>query len=84
MKTTWGLLMFLVLIIGPGAVPLCSIQALAQQQSRGCCKERDTLSSTTWRRNGLNLQNCTRLNDKKDGDDVSQSRGFVWWDQQCS
>jgi hypothetical protein len=83
MKKVLGVLIFLTLIIGPTVVPPCGIQALAQEPA-GCCKERDALSSRNWRNNGLNLQNCTRLNDKKDGDNVYQPTGLVWWDGRCS
>jgi hypothetical protein len=83
MKKVLGVLIFLTLIIGPAAVPPAHVQALAQQQA-GCCKERDALSSRNWRKNGLNLQNCTRLNDKRDGDNVFQPTGLVWWDEKCS
>ena len=84
MKTALRLLIFCALIIAPMTVPPGRIQALAQPQPHGCCKERDALSSTNWRQNGLSLQNCMKLNEKKDGDNVYQQTGFVWWDQRCS
>jgi hypothetical protein len=83
MKRALGVLIFLTLIIGPTAVPPCGVQALAQQQA-GCCKVRDALSSRNWQKNGLNFQNCKQLNDKRDGDNVVQPTGLVWWDGQCS
>jgi hypothetical protein len=79
MKRVLGVLIFLTLIIGPTVVPPSGVQAQA-----GCCKERDALSSRNWRRNGLDLQACTRFNDKRDRDNVLQPSGFVWWDGQCS
>ena len=83
MKRVLGVSILLTLIIGPTVVPPPSVQALAQEQA-GCCKERDALSSRNWRKNGLNLQNCTRLNDKRDRDNVFQPTGLVWWDGRCS
>jgi len=82
MKTAQGLFLLLTLTVGLLAAPPCRVQVFAQQ--RGCCKERDSLSSRTWRQNGLSLENCTRLNEKKDGDNVLQPAGFVWWDGQCA
>jgi hypothetical protein len=75
-------LIFLTLVIGSAVVSPRDDRALAQQT--GCCKVRDALSSGDWRNNGLNLQNCTQLNDKRDGDNVFQPTGLVWWDQNCS
>ena len=81
MKKVLGVLIFLTLIIGPTGAPPSRVQA-AQEQP-GCCKVRDGLSSPDWRKNGLNLQNCKQLNDKRDRDNVLQEAGFVWWDGQC-
>jgi len=82
MKRVLGVLIFLTLIIGPTVVPPSGVPALAQQPA-GCCKVRDALSSPNWRKNGLNLENCKQLNDKRDRDNVLQEAGFVWWDGQC-
>lgn len=82
MKTVLGLVIFLALIIGPSAVPPCRVHVLAQP--RGCCKERDSLSRRDWRQNSLSFENCRRLNDKRDGDNVYQPTGLVWWDERCS
>lgn len=48
----------------------------------GCCKER---SSTTgrWSKNGKNYEACNGDNKLRDGDDLFQPRGLVWWDLQC-
>jgi len=81
MKRVLGVLIFLTLIIGP-TVPPSGVPALAQQPG-GCCKVRDALSSSNWRKNGLNHENCKQFNDKRDGDNVLQEAGFVWWDGQC-
>ena len=80
MKTALALAMFL--LVAALAVLPCRVPAFAQGQ--GCCKERDSLSSRAWRPNGLSLENCRRLNDKRDGDNVSQPTGFIWWDGRCS
>lgn len=82
MKRVLGVLIFLTLIIGPTVVPPSGVPALAQPQG-GCCKVRDALSSRDWRKNGLNLQDCTQLNNKRDGDKVSLEAGLVWWDGEC-
>jgi len=47
----------------------------------GCCKQRDSLASD-WRKNGLSFSECENLN-RKDGDNVLDRRGLVWWDVQC-
>lgn len=82
MKTALALATFLIVAAAALAVPPCRVPAFAQGQ--GCCKERDALSSRAWRPNGLSFDNCRRLNDKRDGDNVNQPAGFVWWDARCS
>ena len=82
MKTALALAMLVAVTHTALAVPPCRVPALAQQG--GCCKERDSLSSRAWRQNGLNFENCRRLNDKRDGDNVAQPTGFIWWDARCS
>lgn len=51
-------------------------------QGGGCCKERQNLGAR-WKRNGMSFRDCSRLNQAKDGDDVQQAGGFVWWDRAC-
>ncbi len=46
----------------------------------GCCKERD---KDRWYPNGLNFRDCETLNQRRDGDNVFDQSGFVWWDTQC-
>ena len=82
MKTALAFAMLLAVALAAVAVPPCGVPAFAQQP--GCCKERDALSSRAWRQNGLNFENCRRLNDKRDGDNVGQPAGFVWGDSRCS
>ena len=82
MKTALALVAFLLVTLVAAAVPPCRVPALAQGP-QGCCKERDALSSRAWRPNGLSFENCRRLNDKRDGDNVYQPAGFVWWDARC-
>jgi hypothetical protein len=48
----------------------------------GCCKERSSLTSE-WRRNGMSFPECEKSNRSKDGDNVFDQRGFVWWDVRC-
>jgi len=81
MKTALALATFLVVAFASLAVPPCRVPAFAQA---GCCKERDSLSSRAWRPNGLSFENCRRQNDKRDGDNVGQPAGFIWWDARCA
>jgi hypothetical protein len=81
MKTALALAMFVLVALAALVVPPCRAPAFAQAQ--GCCKERDSLSSRAWRQNGLSFENCRRLNDKRDGDNVGQPSGFIWWDGRC-
>jgi len=48
----------------------------------GCCKERPSLTSE-WRRNGMSFPECEKLNRSRDGDNVLDQRGLVWWDVRC-
>ena len=48
----------------------------------GCCKERSSYDGR-WGRNGRSYEDCKALNDKKDGDNVLDERGLVWWDARC-
>ena len=82
MKTALALVTFLVVAFASLAVPPCRVPRADAQA--GCCKERDSLSSRAWRPNGLSFENCRRANDKRDGDNVGQPSGFIWWDGRCS
>jgi len=48
----------------------------------GCCKQRDSYSGN-WYGNGKNFEECERLNQEKDRDNVFDQRGLVWWDVGC-
>jgi len=47
-----------------------------------CCKQRDDEDSP-WYENGLNYNECKRLNREEDGDNVRSDDGLVWWDDNC-
>jgi len=59
----------------PGARPAVALS--------GCCKERGSYSSP-WGRNGAGFEGCEQQNRQKDGDNVYDERGLVWWDARCS
>lgn len=48
----------------------------------GCCKERSSYNDG-WRKNGVSYEACERLNRERDGDNVNDARGLVWWDVRC-
>jgi len=48
----------------------------------GCCKERASVRSG-WGKNGESFRTCKSLNRTKDGDDVFDRQGLVWWDVRC-
>jgi hypothetical protein len=54
--------------------------SFAQQ---GCCKVRQSTSGS-WYRINAGFDECRNLNQQKDGDDLYQPLGRVWWDQRCS
>lgn len=81
MRKVMALVLFLVFAAGAYAVLPHGGPVLAQ--ARGCCKERDTFS-VPWRKNGLSLESCEQLNQKRDRDNIREERGFVWWDDRCS
>lgn len=70
------------LVIGAGIYTSLPCSDLLFAQGGGCCKERRNLGAR-WKRNGMSLRDCTRLNQAKDGDNLEQASGFVWWDQRC-
>jgi hypothetical protein len=51
--------------------------AYAQQ---GCCKQGGV---NGWYSNGLNFSDCQDLNSTRDGDDVFEKSGSIWWDVNC-
>jgi hypothetical protein len=79
MRRTLAILSFLVLISAISVGIPCGRSLLAQS---GCCKERDSYRSP-WRRIPLDFETCRRLNQERDRDNVSEERGFIWWDTQC-
>jgi hypothetical protein len=48
----------------------------------GCCKDRDSLTGSWRKKLGMSFKECESLN-RKDGDNVLDQRGLVWWDVQC-
>ncbi len=51
---------------------------------RGCCMQRNSLSSGSWYDNGLNLRRCRDLNKRLDGDDLYNKRsGLIYWKDDC-
>ncbi len=59
----------------------CENRVFAQSAS-GCCKERDSFRDR-WQRNGKTFKQCAKANRRRDGDNISDRRGFVWWDKRC-
>lgn len=49
----------------------------------GCCMQRRTLSSPNWYNNGLDYRRCRDLNRKRDGDDLYQKTGLIYWEFNC-
>lgn len=49
----------------------------------GCCMERDSQSSHNWYENGLSFRKCREENQKRDGDDLYQRTGSIYWEQNC-
>ena len=45
--------------------------------------ERNSKSSSNWYENGLSFKKCRSLNQERDGDDLYQRRGFIYWDENC-
>lgn len=51
----------------------------------GCCMERNTYQED-WRPHPkfkYDFQNCKRLNEQRDRDNVFDQRGLVWWNVKC-
>lgn len=53
---------------------------------RGCCMQRDSLSSHNWYNNGLDFRSCRDLNSRTDGDDddlFHKKVGLIYWEENC-
>ncbi len=48
----------------------------------GCCKVRDSYKKN-WSKNGMSFNACRKENQRKDGDNITNQQGLVWWDTQC-
>jgi hypothetical protein len=48
----------------------------------GCCKQRRSTSGQ-WYNTGLSFNQCDNLNRQKDGDNIYDPVGRVWWDRNC-
>jgi hypothetical protein len=49
----------------------------------GCCMQRNSKSNNNWYENGLSFKKCRSLNERTDGDDLYERRGFIYWDENC-
>lgn len=47
----------------------------------GCCKERSSYN-VKWFKNKMPFAKCKKQN-RKDGDDVFEKSGLIWWDMKC-
>ena len=75
------LILGVVLVASLFSAPLlCDKQALAIS---GCCKERASLNSDWRKQPGISINQCKRINKDKDGDNVFDASGLVWWDVNC-
>ena len=79
MRSVLATLLFLAVAVTSYLALPCGSVVLAQS---GCCMQRDSFNSP-WRPNGLSFRACTKLNQERDGDDVLQPTGFVWWNSRC-
>jgi len=59
--------------------------ALAPEPAQaGCCMERETRDGNSpWVKINLDFEDCRRENERRDGDDVSEPRGYVRWSLKC-
>jgi hypothetical protein len=65
-----------VVAVVAAAGALCAPDAAAIS---GACKQRDSYSGP-WRFNNLGFDECKAENQRRDGDNVFDERGLVWWD----
>ena len=49
----------------------------------GCCMERKSLSSSSWFENSLSFRKCRDENHKRDGDNLYEKSGFIYWNGNC-
>lgn len=80
MKKLFLLSAILLLLFALSNIVLIVDQPLA---GGGCCMERDDLSVNSWYDNGLSLQKCRDLNRRKDGDNLYQESGYIYWNRNC-
>ena len=53
------------------------------QQQQGCCKAWDPYGRDWQVLYGYDYDTCTVENSRRDGDDVNQQSGEIWWDTYC-
>ena len=49
----------------------------------GCCKERVAYGAPWVQMANVDYQACESINLQKDGDNVLDRRGLIWWDSEC-
>jgi hypothetical protein len=64
----------LVVLAAAGAPRGAEVAAIS-----GACKDRESYGGG-WRLNGRSFEDCKAYNQRRDGDNVFDERGFVWWD----
>jgi hypothetical protein len=67
------------IVVGLSLTPLLMDQTFATQ---GCCKARGC-SSCSWYVVPKTYEECQKLNEDRDGDDVKSKRGIICWDLSC-
>ncbi len=71
------LIVLALLMLPPSSTPLSA--------QSGCCKMRDDPSRGEWRKAlDKTFEQCRKVNEQLDGDDLFAESGRVWWDRQCS
>jgi hypothetical protein len=70
-----------LIVVGFSMLPFSTDKSYGQE---GCCKTRQCPDdSCEWYVMGGDRASCEKINAEKDGDDVEDESGLVWWDLDC-
>jgi hypothetical protein len=68
-------------VVGISLIPISGDRAFGEE---GCCMQRECPEDTCqWYVMPGDYDNCKKINDQKDGDDVESESGLIWWSEDC-
>lgn len=76
-----GLMVIVFMALGISMMPFSGDQTYGEG---GCCMSRTCPDdSCTWYVTHGSYEDCKELNEQKDGDEVEEESGLIWWSSDC-